>query len=82
MLAKAPPGESTECEFRTTQPLTLWPIEIAEARLTGIPPDIQGLERYVPAQVSVQGALRLRLRLTHDVKFSQLAGLDRLPIYL
>lgn len=82
LLAKAPPGESTECEFRTTQPLTLWPIEIAEARLTGIPPDIQGLERYVPAQVSVQGALRLRLRLTHDVKFSQLAGLDRLPIYL
>jgi len=82
LLAKAPPGESTECEFRTTQPLTLWPIEIAEARLTGIPPDIQGMERYLPPHVSVQGALRLRLRLTHDVRFSQLAGLDRLPIYL
>ena len=63
LLARAPAGEATECEFRTTQPLSLWPIEIAEARLTGIPPDIQGLERYVPPHVTIQGALRLRLRL-------------------
>lgn len=82
LLAKAPPGEATECEFRTTQALSLWPIELVEARLTGIPPDIQGLERYVPAHVTVQGALRLRLRLTHDVKFAQLVGPDCLPIYL
>ncbi|CAG9170670.1 hypothetical protein LMG23992_01712 [Cupriavidus laharis] len=76
------PGEKTACQFRTTQPLTLWPIEITEARLTGIPPDIQGLERYVPAHVSVQGALRLRLRCTRDATFDQLPGLDHLPVYL
>ncbi len=76
------PGEKTACQFRTTQPLTLWPIEITEARLTGIPPDIQGLERYVPAHVMVQGALRLRLRCTRDATFDQLPGLDHLPVYL
>lgn len=82
LLSKAPPGESTQCEFRTTQPLSLWPIEIAEARLTGIPPDIQRLERFVPAHVTVQGALRLRLRLTLDATFAQLNGLESLPIHL
>lgn len=82
LLARAPAGESTQCEFRTTQPLSLWPIEIAEARLTGIPPDVQGLERYVPAHVSVQGALRIRLRLTRDITFTRLAGLDTLPVHL
>lgn len=76
------PGERTACQFRTTQPLTLWPIEITEARLTGIPPDVRGLERYVPAHVTVQGALRLRLRCTRDATFDQLPGLDQLPIYL
>ncbi|NUA32093.1 type VI secretion system baseplate subunit TssF [Cupriavidus basilensis] len=82
LLARAPAGESTQCEFRTTQPLTLWPIEIAQARLTGIPPDIRHLERYVPAHVTVQGALRLRLRLTRNVTFAKLAELDALPVYL
>ncbi|WP_434034317.1 type VI secretion system baseplate subunit TssF [Cupriavidus sp. a3] len=82
LLARAPAGESTQCEFRTTQPLTLWPIEIADARLTGIPPDIRHLERYVPAHVNVQGALRLRLRLTRNVTFARLAGLDTLPLHL
>jgi type VI secretion system protein ImpG len=80
--AAAAPGEKTACQFRTTQPLTLWPIEITEARLTGIPPDIRGLERYVPAHISVQGALRLRLRCTRDARFDQLPGLDHLPVYL
>ena len=82
LLARAPAGESTQCKFRTTQPLSLWPIEIAEARLTGIPPDIKGLERYVPAHVRVQGALRIRLRLTRDITFDRLAGLDTLSVHL
>lgn len=76
------PGEKTACQFRTTQALTLWPIEITEARLTGIPPDIRGLERFVPAHLTVQGALRLRLRCTGDATFEQLPALDHLPIYL
>ncbi|MFK0380188.1 type VI secretion system baseplate subunit TssF [Pandoraea sp. NPDC090278] len=82
LTAALAPGEETECQFRTTQSLTLWPIEITEVRLTGIPPDIQGLERYVPAHVTVQGALRLRLRANRDITFEQLPDLDHLPVYL
>lgn len=82
LLARAPAGEATECEFRTTQQLSLWPMEIADARLTGIPPDIQQLERYVPAHVIIRGALRIRLRLHGEGTFAQLNGLDTLPIHL
>jgi type VI secretion system protein ImpG len=60
--AKVPSGEETPCEFRSSQDVTLWPIEIVEATLTGAPPDIPALERYVPPHVQVTGALRLRLR--------------------
>ncbi|CAD6514258.1 type VI secretion system baseplate subunit TssF [Paraburkholderia sabiae] len=77
-----PPGEKTECEFRSSQNVTLYPIEISDARLTGIPPDIPMLDRYVPAHTQVRGALRLRLRATGDAKISELRNLDRLPVYL
>jgi len=82
LKAKIPHGESTACEFRTTQDVRLWPFEIAEARLTGIPPDIPGLERYVPAHVTVHGALRLRLRINRDATFAQLPPVDSLAVYL
>lgn len=80
--AKVPAGEETPCEFRSSQDVTLWPIEIVEAKLTGAPPDIPALERYVPPHVQVTGALRLRLRMVGEGRFDQLDGLDRLPIYL
>ncbi|MDB5879578.1 MAG: vasA [Variovorax sp.] len=80
--SRVPPGEVTPCEFRSSQDVTLWPIEIVDARLTGAPPDIPAMSRYLPPQVQVVGALRLRLRMVGDLDFSALAGLDRLPIYL
>lgn len=82
LYARVPDGEETACEFRTGQDVTLWPIEIVEARLTGAPPDIPALERYLPSHVQVAGALRFRLRTTGDIRFCDLKGLDRLPIYL
>ena len=80
--ARVPLGERTAAEFRTGQPVTLWPIEISEVRLTGVPPDIPALERYLPAHVQVKGALRIRLRTQGKYNFSNLTGLDNLPIYL
>ena len=82
LKAAIPPGETTACEFRTTQPVMLWPFDIVEARLTAVPPDIPGLERRVPAHVSVQGALRIRLRITRDVTFAQLPPIEHLTFYL
>lgn len=80
--ARVPAGEETPCEFRSSQDVTLWPIEIVDAKLTGAPPDIPGLERHVPPHVQVTGALRLRLRMVGELDFDALVGLDRLPIYL
>ncbi|WP_295380563.1 type VI secretion system baseplate subunit TssF [uncultured Pseudacidovorax sp.] len=80
--AGVPAGEETPCEFRSGQDVTLWPIELVDAKLTGAPPDIPGLERYVPPHVQVTGALRLRLRTVGELDFDDIAGLDRLPIYL
>lgn len=82
MFAKVPEGEETSCEFRSSQDVTLWPLSIIEAKLTGIPPDIPALERHLPANLQVAGALRLRLRTKGDTRFCDLKGLDRLPIYL
>ena len=79
---RIPEGERTACHFRTGQDVTLYPLEIVEARLTGTPPDIPALERYVPADRQVRGALRLRLRTTNATRIADLQGLDRLPIYL
>lgn len=80
--AKVAPGEQTPCEFRSSQAVTLWPIEIAQASLAGAPPDLPALERHLPPQVQVGGALRLRLRTIGPLGFSALAGLDRLPVCL
>ncbi len=80
--SKVPDGEKTACQFRSSQDVTLYPLAITEARLTGIPPDIPALERYVPANTKVRGALRLRLRTTNEARISDLQQLDRLPVYL
>jgi len=80
--ARVPAGEQTPCEFRSSQDVMMWPIEIVDARLTGAPPDIPALERYVPPHVQVTGALRLRLRTVGELNFSALVGLDRVPVYL
>ncbi|MDB5849617.1 MAG: vasA, partial [Rhodoferax sp.] len=81
-FSKVPEGEETACEFRSGQDVTLWPVQIVDARLTGAPPDIPALERYLPAHVQVAGCLRLKLRTVGGMHFSDLHGLDRLPIYL
>lgn len=80
--ARTPVGENTMCEFRSSQDINLYPLEITQARLTGIPPDIAALDRYVPDGQPIHGALRLRLRTTNGTAISSLEGLDRLPVYL
>jgi type VI secretion system protein ImpG len=82
MFGKVPDGEVTACQFRTTQEVVMWPLEISHARLSGVPPDIPAPDRYLPAHVQVQGSLRLKLKLQGELRFSDLQGLDRLPIYL
>lgn len=82
LRSSIPPGEQTACEFRTGQDITLWPIEIAGATLTAVPPDLPDLQRSLLPHTKLRGALRLRVRTVGEIKFSQIAGLDRLSLYI
>ncbi|KVC44722.1 type VI secretion system baseplate subunit TssF [Burkholderia diffusa] len=80
--ARVPDGEQTACRFTSGQDVTLWPLTITDARLTGVPPDIPALDRHVPPDTQVRGALRLRLATNGEIRVADLKGLDRLPVYL
>ncbi len=76
MLAR---GEQTPCEFRTSQDVTLWPLEVAEAEYitnTIALPKINN--PHLPAP---KAAFRLRLRTTAGLTFDKLS-LEHLPVYL
>lgn len=70
---------STRCEYRSAHELTLWPLEIAEARFFTHTGTLGGTDIALPA--GVKAALRLRLRATAGLRISQLK-LDRLVLYL
>lgn len=72
-------GQETHCEFRTAQAVTLWPIELVEARWFSYAPDLP-LARLPQAQ-GMKGGLRIRLRTGGALPFCQL-GLDRLVLYI
>jgi type VI secretion system protein ImpG len=81
-MGRKPEGEKTQCRFRSSQDVMLYPLEIAAAKLTPIPPDVVGLDSHLSPERQVRGALRLRLRTTNAARIADLRGLDRLPIYL
>ena len=72
-------GEQTACEFRTAHEVTLWPIEIGEATLTGAPADL-AINR-VPVERQVRGAVRLRLRTSGEMPVAGLA-IPKLSFFL
>ncbi len=64
----------TPCRFRTCYPVTLWPIEVASARL-------DSLDRFGPAPKLAAAVIRLELRCLGGTKFSELQ-LDRVRFFL
>jgi type VI secretion system protein ImpG len=73
------PGDRTACEYRTSQPVTLLPIEIAEAHYV---PTVGGLaDLGMPDIPGARAGFRLRLRSTAGLPFEKLA-LDTLRLYL
>lgn len=73
-------GESsTRCEFRTAHALTMWPIELIEARLFTHTGTLTGVDVALPR--GVKAGLRLRLRALNNQKISEIS-LDNLPLYL
>jgi type VI secretion system protein ImpG len=70
---------STRCEYRSAHDLTLWPLEIADAKFFTHSGSLGGADIALPS--GVKAGLRLRLRATGGLKFNQLK-LDRLVLYL
>jgi type VI secretion system protein ImpG len=75
--------EATACEYRTAHELTLWPVELLDARFFTHGGRIEGVDARVQDSIkaNVRAGLRLRLRTTNGAPFSKLA-LDRLSLHL
>jgi type VI secretion system protein ImpG len=69
----------TACEFRTAQDVRLWPIEIGTVSYFSYAPDLP--LNTLPIAQRIKGGLRIRLKATAGLKFSQMS-LDRLTFYL
>ena len=61
--------DPTACEFRTSQDVALWPIEIVSASYFSYAPDLP--LTALPVGQRIKGGLRIRLRTTAGLKFSQ-----------
>lgn len=72
-------SDAVACEFRTAHPLTLWPLEITQARYFTFAPDLPLARLALNGRV--KGGVRIRLRATAGLSFDQLA-LDRLDVHL
>lgn len=70
--------DQSPCEFRTAHDLTLWPVELVSASYFSFAPDLP-LTALANAN-RIKGGLRLRLKATAGLRFSQIA-LDRLPLF-
>lgn len=72
-------GEQTACEFRTAHAVTLWPLRLTEAKMSGDPGDLP-LSR-LNVHGAVRGALRLRLEVCGAADLNALP-LDELTFFL
>lgn len=70
-------GDTTACEYRTGHEVTLWPVELVEARFFTHSGVQAGVDMQLPA--SVKAGIRLRLRTSGGLPFRELP-LDRLAL--
>jgi type VI secretion system protein ImpG len=78
LRGQMPRREQTACQFRTAHDVTLWPVEIADARYVPFAPDLP--LNAVPLPEPARGFVRLRLRTAGSLQFDQLA-MDRLNVF-
>ncbi|MBB5020141.1 type VI secretion system protein ImpG [Chitinivorax tropicus] len=72
-------GDQTACEYRTGHDVTLWPLELVEARYQAFAGEYGGIG--FARLGKVKSLLRIRLRATAGLKFNELM-LDKLPFFL
>jgi type VI secretion system protein ImpG len=73
--------ERTACEYRTGAPLTLWPIEVQEARYYGAEVRVLGLDAFGGSIGGARAAVRLRLQALADLSFDTIE-MDTLRLYV
>jgi len=74
-------GDRTACEYRTAHDVTLWPLQLAEARYFDTPAALAAAGLAAPAGRRVRAGLRLKFRTLSGVQAKMLA-LDSLPLFL
>ncbi|HEV2609626.1 MAG TPA: type VI secretion system baseplate subunit TssF [Noviherbaspirillum sp.] len=72
-------GDQTSCEYRTAHEVTMWPVELAEAKYFTYAGEVGGVE--ISRLGSIKAGLRLRLKATAGLTFGEIP-LDKLPLYL
>ena len=78
LRARQSAGQSTYCEFRTSQALRLWPLEVKRAQYFSYAPDLN-LHLH-PRARDIRGGLRFVLQATAGLTFDQIA-MDELVIH-
>ncbi|CAN7418338.1 type VI secretion system baseplate subunit TssF [Trinickia sp. LjRoot230] len=76
-------ADTTRCEYRTGHQLTLWPLELVEARYSAFSGAIGDVAVPLPLSLPRPARATLRLRFeTHGIDTVGALALDRLPVYL
>ena len=73
--------DATACEYRSAHDLTLWPIELAEAKFFTHSGSIAGAGPDVRLPPNIKAGLRLRLTSPTGLPFNKMA-IDRLALHL
>lgn len=73
--------ERTACEFRTAQDVTLWPLQLSEAKYLDTPAAIAAAEVAVPPGTTARAGLRFKFDVLAGAQADMLA-LDELPLFI
>jgi len=81
LLSQVARDDRTACEYRTAHDVTLWPLELTEAKYFESPAALAAAGIVAPAGKAVRAGLRLRLQVTAGAQVNMLA-LDSLPVFI
>lgn len=73
--------DRTACEYRTAHDVTLWPLELVEAKYFESPAAIAAASVPIPPGKTVRAGLRLKFIITAGAQANMLA-MDELPIFI
>lgn len=73
--------DRTACEYRTAHDVTLWPLELTEAKYFETPAALAAAGVPLPTGKTVRAGLRLKFRVTAGAPANALA-MDQLPIFI